>query len=116
MHHLGGGLDAPDHRLEADLDHAVDRFRRDIRDRLVAHPGGVVDQDVQPPRPLGQAQHGAAHALARRHVLDHGDRLPAGIADFPHDLLDELRLQVVDADRRAQRGKLARGRAPDAVP
>ena len=76
VHRLRRGLDAPDHRLEADLDHAVHDLRRDLGERLVADPGGVVDHDVQPSRLACEQRHCFAHPFARRHVA----RQPDGLA------------------------------------
>src|SRR5262249_23712525 len=78
--------------------------------------GRIVDQDIEPPLPFGEAEHRPAHALAGRDILRERDRAAAAGLDLRDRLVDEFLLQIVDADDGAAGGHVQRRRPADAVP
>src|SRR5690606_22239641 len=115
IHQSGGGLYAPDHTLEAHVDHAIDCFRCDIGHGLVANPGCVVDQDVEPALVVIGSLHGALDAFTGRNIGYNRECLATFFGDLCDHGINEFLLQVVDADDGATCRHLPRRFLADAV-
>src|SRR5688572_3232248 len=62
------GLRAPEHALEADVEHAVDLVLGHVDERRIVEMDGIVDQDVEPARFSDKPFHRLKYRGAIRYV------------------------------------------------